>query len=205
MKISRTRIIGSIAAVIGLCLATILASRAQQPQPFRPGYPAAQAPAGSSASMNAQREQIWNSPNMLRARAWLQDYCRVSKKFTPEDEQKYLAELQNLTPGQMKLWLLKFDHEEEARQQQHAMWEQAHSAALSRAMAADQATQKSYAAINQEETAAAGEEQQQLNEQQQAQQNLVADKQLGAAGAYGPYGAYPGYGGIHYHFHLYPY
>jgi len=141
---------------------------------------------------------------MLRARAWLDEYCSRSAKITPEEKQQYMTELQNLSPTQMKLWLMKFDQEEESRQQQHNMWEQAHSAALGRAMAADKATQKSYGAINKEETAAAGEAQQQVNEQTAVEQNAESNKQLEVNGAYGPYG-YQGYGGVHYHFHLYPY
>jgi len=154
--------------------------------------------------MSAEREQIWNSPNMLRARAWLQDYCSKSARVTPEMARQYQTELQNMTPAQLKLWLLKFDHEEEQRQQQYAVFQQAHSRALSQAMAADRATQQSYAAINREQSQAAGEEQQQLNEQQQAEQTEQENKQIESAGPYGPYGS-PGYGGVHYHFHLYPY
>ena len=116
-----------------------------------------------------------------------------------------MTELQNLTPAQMKLWLLKFDQEEESRQQQYAFWEQAHNAAMSRAMAADQATQNSYSAINHEENQAAAGEQQQLNQQAADVQSNEQTKQIDSSGPYGPngYGPY-GYGGIHYHFHLYP-
>ena len=119
-----------------------------------------------------------------------------------------MTELQNLTPAQMKLWLLKFDQEEESRQQQYAFWDQAHNAAMSRAMAADKATQNSYSAINKEENQAAAGEQQQLNTQAADVQSNEQTKQLEGSGPYGPYGPNgygAGYGGIHYHFHLYPY
>ena len=138
---------------------------------------------------------------MLRARAWLQDYCSTSAKVKPGEGEKYMNELANMTPTQMKLWLMKFDEEEDAKQQQQSLWKHAHSAALTQAMAADRNAQKSYSAISSEETQAAGEEEQQLNEETQNQQNLEGDKQI-EQGAYGP----GGYGdGIHYHFHLYPY
>jgi hypothetical protein len=153
--------------------------------------------------MNAEREQIWNSPNMLRARAWMQDYFSKSAKVTPEQAKEYLAELQNLTPAQMRLWLFKFDHEEEQRQQQQQLWQQAHAAALSQAMAANQATQQAYAAINRGENQAADVAQAEINEERQAQQNMAEAKQLEPAGPYGPLGY--GYGGLHYHYHLYPY
>ena len=106
-----------------------------------------------------------------------------------------------MTPAQMKLWLFKFDEEEAAKQQQQALWKHAHAAALSQAIAADRATQQSYAAINKEENAAAGEEEQQLNVQQADEQEMATDKQLGPNGVDG---ILPD-GGIHYHFHLYPY
>jgi hypothetical protein len=159
------------------------------------------------ASLEAERERIWNSPDMLRARAWLQDYCSKSAKITPEQGRKYMQELANLTPSQMELWLLKHDHAEQQRQQGYAFWQQAHAAGLSQALAANRATQQSYAAINQEETEAAGVAQQQVDEQLQAAQTASEDKRLELNAANGPYGtyAYPGYGGIHYHFHLYPY
>ena len=192
-----------IIAVVGLFCMAVVVGHAQSPG--RAGTaPTASAQSGSSAAMSAEREQIWNSPNMLRARAWLQDYCSKSARVTPEMARQYQTELQNMTPAQLKLWLLKFDHEEEQRQQQYAVFQQAHSRALSQAMAADRATQQSYAAINREQSQAAGEEQQQLNEQQQAEQTEQENKQIESAGPYGPYGS-PGYGGVHYHFHLYPY
>jgi hypothetical protein len=192
----------------GLVLGTVLfaaefVTRAQQP-----GRPASGTPArpqsASLAAMDAERQQIWNSPNMLRARAWMQDYFSKSARITPEQANAYTTELEHLTPAQMRLWLLKFDHEEEQRQQRQQLWQRAHTAALSQAVAANQATQRAYAAINRGENEAAGEEQQQLNEQAQAQQEMAEDKQLETAAPYAALG-YPAYGGIHYHYHLYPY
>jgi hypothetical protein len=215
MKPNHRKIFGGIAAFLTICAVAELAAHAQAPRPIKPAaapaatVPTAAAPAQSSADVSAQREQIWNSASMLRARAWVQEYLARSAKYTPEEKQQYMTELQNLTPAQMKLWLLKFDQEEEARQQQYAFWEQAHNAAMSRAMAADQATQKSYSAINHEENQAAAGEQQQLNQQAADVQSNEQTKQIDNSGPYGPYspngyGPY-GYGGIHYHFHLYPY
>jgi hypothetical protein len=184
-----------------LSLVAVFASRAQAPRSTRTNTANAPQQPATQAKLDVEREQIWNSPDMLRARAWLQDYCSKSAKVTPELAKHYQTELQNLSATQMKLWLLKFNHEEEQRQQQHALWQQAHASALSQAQAANAATQRAYASIEQGETEAAGEEQQQLNEQTQAAQNLQEAKQLDAVGPYGPYG----YGGIHYHYHLYPY
>jgi hypothetical protein len=186
--------------LVGLALGCIAVVAGHAQSPGRAGTSAA----GSPASMQAEREQIWNSPQMLRARAWLQDYCSKSAKVTPEMAKEYQTELENMTPAQLKVWLLKFEHEESQRQQQYAAWQQAHSASLSRAVAADRATQQSYAAINREESEAAGVAQQKINEQQEFSQTLQEEKRLGPVGPYGP-GEYAGYGGVHYHFHLYPY
>jgi hypothetical protein len=157
----------------------------------------------SSADMNAEREQIWNSPNMLRARAWLAEYCKTSAKVTPEMAKHYQDELAKMTPAQLKLWLLRFDHAEEQLQQRQALWQKAHDFSMQQALAANQATQRAYAAINQGENAAAGEAQQQLNIQAQDRENMAEAKQLETVGPY-PGVGYPGWGGIHYHYHLYP-
>jgi hypothetical protein len=199
MRPSRYRIL-----VVGVALGTILfaavfGSHAQPPGRAAPtkAVPAAASP----AELNAEREQVWNSPNMLRARAWLTDYCKNSSKVTPEMAKHYQTELENMTPSQMKLWLLRFDHAEEQLQQRQALWQQAHNLSIQQALAANQATQRAYSEINREESEAAGVAQQQLNEQTQFQQNMATEKQLQGVGPYG----YPGFGGIHYHYHLYPY
>jgi hypothetical protein len=166
----------------------------------------------SSADMEAERSQIWNSPDMLRARAWLKDYCSKSAKVTPEMARQYETELANMTPNQMRVWLMKFDEEEQQRQQQYAMFQQANAAGLHQAMAAQRQTQQAYAALNQAQTAAAQNAQQQINEQRAAAQAAYENKQLNQTGpypygygyGYGPYGYSPyGYGGIHYHYHVY--
>jgi hypothetical protein len=190
---------------VATCFLVAVAIHAQETSSGGAQYDSGQ-PA-DQASLEAERERIWNSPDMLRARAWLQDYCSKSTKVTPEQGRKYMQELANLTPSQMELWLLKHDHAEQQRQQGYAFWQQAHAAGLSQALAADRATQQAYARINQEQSEAAGVAQQQIDEQSQAAQTASEDKQLELNAPSGPFGtyAYPGYGGIHYHFHLYPY
>jgi hypothetical protein len=184
------------------------------------GAPAA-APAATAASpidsaaMEAEREQIWNSPEMLRARAWLKDYCSKSVKVTPEMAQRYESELANMSPNQMRLYLMKFDQEEQQRQQQNTMFQQHNDYLMQRAMAAHKQTQQGYAAMNQAESSAAQNAQQQFTEQREQAQQNQENKQLDQTPYYGgPYGGYfyganPGYGpwnnggGVHYHYHLY--
>jgi guanyl-specific ribonuclease Sa len=177
----------------------------------------------SAAQMDAERAKIWNSPTMLRARAWVQEYCARSAQISPAEAQQYMTELEHMTPAQMKLWLLKFDNEEHMIRQQQSDMEQARRASLARATAANAATQNAYGDINRDETAAAQGEQASLNtqEQQAAQRDLQNDAmrdQNDAAlngplfGPYGyggyPYGGYNPMGalpdGIHVHVHVHP-
>jgi hypothetical protein len=159
-------------------------------------------------AVQAEREEIWNSPDMLRARAWLKDYCSKSAKVTPEMAKQYETELQNMTPNQMRIYLMKFDEQEQIRQQQYAMFQQQNSAGLREAAALHKQTQQGYAAINQAETAAATQEESNINEQRESEQNAQQDQQFGGS-LYGyPYGYGGGYGGpfggvIQNHYHFY--
>lgn len=211
-----------ILAVMGLALAIVSGSHAQVNRQAAPtaatAAPAAAAPAApqkTQAEMTAEREALWDSPDMLRARAWLKDYCSKSAKVTPEMAQAYQKELQNMSTTQLKLWLLKFDEEEEQRQAQYQTFQQANAAGLQQAMAAHKQTQQAYSAINQAENQAAQNAQGEINEQRAQAQQAQQDRQLEMStpgpyggyyggGTYGPYGGYPfGGGGIQYHYHLY--
>jgi hypothetical protein len=187
-----------------------------------PAVPSASAPATTTADSGtaAEREEIWNSPSMLRARAWVQDYCAKSAKVTPEEAKEYMTELENLSPKQMKLWLLKFQHEEEMIQQQQAAFEQSRQASLNQAISVNRATQQAYNDINEEETRAAQQAQQSINTQQKQafERGLEKQEDLNSysAGGWGygagwgsPYGYYggmypalPGAGPTHVHVHV---
>jgi hypothetical protein len=195
------------------CLHFAGAATAQTPAPSTAAVRAPGPVAQSPQSLEAEKEQIWNSADMLRARAWLKDYCSKSAKVTPEMAKQYEAELANMSPNQMRLWLMKFDEEEQQRQQQYAMFQQANQAMLNQAKAAHKQTQQAYNAINQASTQAAMNAQQQINEQRDVAQQAQLDKQVEQSGPY-PYapfygGGYGGYGipfgagGVHYHYHMY--
>jgi vacuolar-type H+-ATPase subunit I/STV1 len=157
--------------------------------------------------MDAEREKVWNSPPMLRARAWLQEYCQTSAKITPEEGAKYQDELSKLSAVQMKLWLLKFDHELELQHQQDASWQMVHQAERAQSIAAINQTRQAYADYNQEESEAAEQANQQLATQSQDAQDMSELKSEEPTDPYsiGARGFYP-YGGVqyHYHYHLYP-
>lgn len=163
----------------------------------------------AATSTNAEREKIWNSPSMLRARAWVQEYCERSAKITPEEAKQYQTELANLSPVQMKLWLLKFQHEEDTIRQQQADFERGRQASLAQASMYRQQYQQAGDNINRDETMAAETEEQSLQtqaaeasqRQDQKQQDLATsaaqtDDALG--GGYGAWGLGYGLGGYSY-------
>jgi hypothetical protein len=159
-------------------------------------------------NMSPESAKIWNSPQMLRARAWLYDRISKSAKIPPAEGAKYIKVLENMTPAEMQLWLMKFEEEEEQRQGQYAFWQQGQQALAQRAATYHQATQQAYANINKAETAAAEQEQGQLNEQAAMRQDRGFENQFAPYGPYPSpygYGLNPGYGSIHYHYHVYPY
>lgn len=204
-------------AVVGVSFANFAFSQSAAPAttvPAKPATPVA-APApyhpGANAAVDAEREKIWDSPQMLRARAWVKDYTSHSAKITPAEAKEYEAELANLSPKQMKLWLLKFQHEEEMIQSQQQAFNNSRQADVSQAMALHKQMKQSYADINKDETAAAQTAESSVKQQQEfAQQDSLqktADQDAAATdmltqpfGGYGGYGGY-GYGDVHYHFH----
>jgi hypothetical protein len=216
---NRPHLVAACAAAVVVGIVTIASSQNPPALPVAsPGLPA------GAAAQNAEREKIWNSPTMLRARAWVQEYCQTSAKITPQEAQQYMSELANLSPAQMKLWLLKFDAEEAALRRQQADFERVRQAGVSQAMSYQTQTAQELADVNRDENEAAENAQQSLNAQQQeAQQRELqntADRDATETGIlspfgygpYGPYGAmgggpyYGGYGGYgsHVHIHVHP-
>lgn len=202
----------------------------QPPTAARPApYPSTSA---GGAAMDAERAKIWNSPAMLRGRAWLHDYCARSAKVTPAQAQEYMTELENMSPSQMRLWLLKFQEQEEMLHQQQAAFNVQRQAGVQQAVGINQATQQAYANINQDETEKAQTAEQSINEQTQFSQQTGLQKSAdrdyaatmnslpwGAAwanqspwgpyagypmGGPGPYGAGGGAGHYHVHYHIAP-
>jgi hypothetical protein len=201
-------------AVVGVSFANFAFSQTAAPATTA-AKPAAAAPAaypaGGNAAMDAERAKIWESPQMLRARAWVKDYCAHSAKVTPEEAKEYEAELANLSPKQMKLWLLKFQHEEEMIQQQQAMFNSSRQADVQQAMAVHKQMKQAYANVNADANQAAKTAEDSITQQQEfAQEDGLqknADRDAAATDmltqpyfGYGGYGGY-GFGGVHYHFH----
>lgn len=207
------RLLSNLACVTLVLLAVATLAIGQNSTPAPTGLPQISSTADPASA--AEREQIWNSPTMLRARAWVQEYCDRSAKITPEEKEQYMTELENLSPTQMKLWLLKFNHEEDMIRQQQSDFNLARQAHLKSAASMNSQTQEDYANINRDENEAAEAEEQSIKATDQmanerSEQNM-ADKSVwgqGYGGYYDPFsGVGPGLGygySPHIHVHVHP-
>lgn len=200
---SPLRILAAVLLVTGAtCWFLAHHSHAQLSVPTVSSAPAMTGPSAAAPQMDAEKEAIWNSPDMLRARAWLQEYCNTSAKCKPGDAEKFSNELQNMSATQMKLWLMKFEEEENEKQQQTAFWKHVQGMAVSHAKSVNAATDKSLAAVTSEETQSANQEEKEVQYEQNLEDTESEDKQIENAGdAYNPgRGYYPG-DGVHFHFY----
>ena len=199
-----------ISAVVGVNFATFAIG--QSADPAATTTAAATNLATSKGDVSSERAKIWDSPEMLRARAWLKEHDADSAKVTPEEAKEHQTELANLSPKQMKLWLLKFQHEDEIRQQQQAMFNAQRQAQVQQAMAAHQQMKQAYANINADENQAASNVASSIKQQQEFAQQDGLQKGAGRDAAvnnllappfsgWGSYGYGYGYGGVHYHFY----
>ena len=148
----------------------------------------------------------------------MQEYIKTSAKITPEEGQQYMTELEQLTPVQMKLWLLKFDHEEEMIRQQQAAFNTQRQALVGQATAYHGEEAQALADVNRDENEAAEnaeqsiEQQQQFSQERGMQNTADRDAYVRASEAplgYGLYGGYPfggfgAFGGGDVHIHVHP-
>ncbi len=70
--------------------------------------------------MDAEREKIWNSPEMLEARAHVELTFKRSAKITDEQAAKYMDDLRAMSPDQMQIWLLQQQAQRAQVQQEEA-------------------------------------------------------------------------------------
>jgi hypothetical protein len=176
----------------------------------------------------SERDAAWNDPAMLRARAWLDDYCKSSDVVSEADAAAHMQALESMTPQQMRLFAMThhnvskshptvqathvhqqaLQHAQQVAASQQWWYQNVHKAEAQQAMQANAATQQAYSNISQEETAAAN----QAESQFQAEANVARENQASkldelnnpypTIGYGNPY--YSGYPDTHFHFHLYP-
>lgn len=118
----RPVVVSSLLAAIMLTVP--LPATAQSPESSSPGITL------TSPETDADHEKIWNSPEMLEARAHLELMFKRSAKITEEQAAKYMADLKAMSPDQMQIWL--FQHQAQRAEVQQ---EESRSASLRRGVA----------------------------------------------------------------------
>lgn len=112
-------------------------------------------PTGPSDSLDAERQQIWQSPDMEAAREYIQNYATRSVRFTPKVAAAYLAQLQRLSPTEMKAWLERFKAKQANLARSAEVAKAGRQMAVDQAVARQQARQQSYVNMKQAQSEAA--------------------------------------------------
>ena len=160
-------------------------SAAKAPQPQVSTKPAQAAgkhpsPSGGMAAADTAREErdkIWNSPEMKKARAWVDDYLRVTNKYTPEQKAAYKKHLASLTAPQMEMWLMRFEHDQDVAKRRESGFQAARNAGLARDEAAIKQNQKELSDIEKGENTAAADEEKRLKSEQTFARSMYKQKQ----------------------------
>ncbi len=134
-----------------------------------------------AAKDRAAKDKIWNSPDMLKARAWVDDYFRVIKKYTPEQKAEYKKHLASLTAPQMEMWLMRFNHDRLDAKKSEAGAQKARDARLARGQAEIKQNQKSLRDIEKGENTAAANEEKRLKSEQTFARSMYRQKQRESA------------------------
>jgi hypothetical protein len=167
-------------------------------------------PAADKKAEDAAREKLWDSPEMLQARAWLENYFRLTKKYSPEKAAAYRQALKNMSAAEMELWLIKFEHDRQMSRDREAAWEQQHRAAVARDEAQLARERQALQSVNRGNNQAAAAEENAITRQRQEAERNFRQNEADASQLldeynrpYTPYFYYGGYGptSVHYHFH----
>ena len=112
LLIFRRTLLGSMAILfLGSTLADCLAQSPGETE---------QVQSPSSAEYAALHDKIWNSQEMLEARAHLKTTFERSAKISQEQADKYMADLKAMSPDELKVWLINFQEQRARTIQQTA-------------------------------------------------------------------------------------
>jgi hypothetical protein len=107
------------------------------------------------ADYDAQRQQIWNSPEMREARAMVMEYVRRSAQTTESEGRQFLLRLSQLSPNDMRSWLERYQQRRMRLAVQQSVGEAARQLAVEQAVSRQEATRQAFDNINQYQSAAA--------------------------------------------------
>ena len=136
-----------------------------------------------TAIAQSDREKIWTSPEMLRARAWLEEYFRVSKKYTPEQKKEYRKHLESMTAPQMEIWLMQFEQERQAASKKNEAENQNRAVRTKRGLAEIRKQQNTLKDIETGLHKQAAQEEKTINQDRQFARSMYKQQQEEAAQA----------------------
>lgn len=138
-------------------------------------------PAGGPAAAvepDAERERraVWNSPEMLEARAWLEDYFRASRRHDAAAPADYLTRLSRLDADAMRLWLARLERSRRRAAERQLALETERQFQLARAAAVQRQRSENLRRISEQESARARFAQRRLDAERAQTQALVLQR-----------------------------
>lgn len=74
-----------------------------------------QVPTTQATTEDTERDRFWDSPSMVSARLFMDEYFATSVEVTPEEAEEFWAELEAMSAAELRFWLAKFSHERQGR------------------------------------------------------------------------------------------
>jgi hypothetical protein len=133
--------------------------------------------AASSEVIDAQRAKIWNSPEMLEARAYVTEYGRRSRQFNAQAAEKYLANLSQFSPEQMQAWLKRYQTRRANLRQGEEAQQAARELSVRHALDRLETVRQGYENFNQGQNEGAEIAREQLVARQQFSEQMAAARQ----------------------------
>lgn len=158
----------AVASANGLAQEPADAEAVESKRPDGPEAPVAEA--------ERDRRAVWNSPEMLESRAWLEDYFRVSRRYDADEARDYLARLEGLDADGMRLWIARLEQARRRMLQRRLAQETGRRFQQAQAAVAQQQRQRNLERIAQQEAARARLAQQQLNAERLQSQALFRQR-----------------------------
>jgi len=136
--------------------------------------PATSEPTGPTEDQDAQRREIWESPDMQAAREYIENYASRSTRFTSKAAAVYLAKLERLSPSEMKAWLERFKLKQANLARAAEVARAGRQMAVDQAIARQQAVQQAYVNMKQAQSEAALLNRQRIAEQLQMGREMAS-------------------------------
>jgi hypothetical protein len=72
-------------------------------------------PTSTMPAQDAERQQFWESPDMVEARLYMEDYFATAAQATEAEADEFWNSLDGMTTAELKDWLSRFAHQRRQR------------------------------------------------------------------------------------------